>query len=156
MTWSALRLRSLLLWHPKWFAFFHTFSSLLSHMSAASSMSTPKSELEDWNRSMGVEVVPLTPPRFNSSLPGELGSPGSPRPRLAEVMKLHGAGNMADMSEEEEEYLSEALGDWVCEIFRFFIQAPFSARSEVSHLNHRSTPTRVRTRTRLRSTFKAP
>lgn len=89
-------------------------------MSAASSLSTPKSELEDWNRSMGVEVVPLTPPRFNSSLPGEPCSPGSPRPRLAEVMKLHGAGNMADMSDEEEEYLSEALGDWVCENFRFF------------------------------------
>ncbi len=132
---------------------FHPFISL---MSAASSLSAPKLELEDWNRSMGVVVVPLTPPRFNASLPGDPSSPGSPRVRLAEVMKLHGAGDMADMSDEEEEYLSEALGDWVCEFFYFFIQAPFSARLEVSHLNPRSTPTRVPTRTRLRSAFKAP
>jgi hypothetical protein len=34
-------------------------------------------------------------------------------------MKLHGAGHIADMSDEEEEYLSEALGDWVCKISIF-------------------------------------
>lgn len=65
---------------------------------------------------MGVVVVPLTPPRCNASLPGEPGSPGR---RLAEVMKLHGARSIADMSDEEEEYLSEALGDWVCENLNF-------------------------------------
>ena len=84
-------------------------------MSAISPLSTPTSELEDWNRAMGVVVVPLTPPRFNATLPGD---PGSPRLKLAEVMKLRGAGNVADMSDEEEEYLSEALGDWVCEKFK--------------------------------------
>jgi hypothetical protein len=72
-------------------------------------------EMEDWDRSMGVVVVPLTPPRTNTSLPGE---PGSPRRRLAEMMKLHGAGSMEDMSDDEEEYLSEALGDWVCKKFQ--------------------------------------
>jgi hypothetical protein len=85
-------------------------------MSAASPLSIPASELEDWDRSMGVLVVPLTPPRFSASLPGET---GSPRRSLVEVMKLHGAGHIADMSDEEEEYLSEALGDWVCKISIF-------------------------------------
>lgn len=88
-------------------------STLSSDMSTATPRSVPTSELEDWDRSMGVVVVPMTPPRFNASLPGEL---GSPRRSLAEVMKLHGASDIADMSDEEEEYLSEALGDWVCKI----------------------------------------
>jgi len=75
---------------------------------------------------MGVLVVPLTPPRSNVSLPGP-GEPCSPRRRLAEVIKLHGAGDMAGMSDEEEEYLSEALGDWVCEKLIF---SALSARLE--------------------------
>jgi hypothetical protein len=120
-------------------------------MSAAHLPWTPTSDVEDWDRSMGVVVVPLTPPRSIASLPSE---PGSPRRRLAEVMKLHGAGNMADMSNEEEEYLSEALGDWVCGNINF--QAPPQLLRSVSHLNHRSTPTLAPTRTRLGSAFEAP
>jgi hypothetical protein len=79
-------------------------------MSAAHPSFPPTTEVEDWNTSMGVVVVPLTPPRSNASLPGE---PSSPRLRLAEAMRLHGAGDMGDMGDDEEEYLFEALGNWV-------------------------------------------
>jgi len=99
-------------------------SSTLSpflNMATAHPSYTLTSDVEDWDRSMGVTVVPLTPPGSNASLPSE---PGSPRRRLAEVMKLHGAGSIADMSDEEEEYLSEALGDWVCEIKKFQARPP--------------------------------
>ena len=85
-------------------------------MSAAHPSYAPTSDFEDWDRLMGVVVVPVTPPRCNASLPGE---PGSPRRSLAEVMKLHAAGSIAYMSDEEEAYLSEALGVWVCENFNF-------------------------------------